>query len=124
MATTAEIRAWAREAGVKVGERGRIHPDVIKAYEDAHGGEKLLTASTQRKPGEATHELAEDEETVTTPRRRRKARPYVCGFCIVPSNVQHEHCPGTIRNGSQAPQPFIDCACYKADHQLHLVVAE
>lgn len=29
------VRAWARENGHKVGERGRIHPDVTRAYLDA-----------------------------------------------------------------------------------------
>ena len=30
------IRAWARQAGLSVGERGRLHPDVVSAYEAAH----------------------------------------------------------------------------------------
>ena len=31
----AAIRAWARSAGVPVTERGRVHPDVRKAWEAA-----------------------------------------------------------------------------------------
>lgn len=30
------IRAWAREQGMAVGKRGRVHPDVINAYREAH----------------------------------------------------------------------------------------
>ena len=30
------IRAWAVENGVEVGQRGRIHPEVIAAYNEAH----------------------------------------------------------------------------------------
>ena len=30
------IRAWAIENGVEVGQRGRIHPEVIAAYNEAH----------------------------------------------------------------------------------------
>lgn len=34
-ATPADIRKWAKENNVKVGERGRLHPDVISAYKKA-----------------------------------------------------------------------------------------
>ena len=30
------VRAWARTAGLKVSERGRISADVIRRYEEAH----------------------------------------------------------------------------------------
>ena len=30
--TTAEVRAWARENGLDVADRGRLHPDVWDAY--------------------------------------------------------------------------------------------
>jgi len=33
---TAEIRAWARDQGMEVNERGRIPSKVIEAYEAAH----------------------------------------------------------------------------------------
>jgi nucleoid-associated protein Lsr2 len=33
---TAQIRAWARDTGHKVNERGRIPADVVEAYEKAH----------------------------------------------------------------------------------------
>lgn len=32
----ARIRAWAVEAGIPVGTRGRIHPDVVAQFEAAH----------------------------------------------------------------------------------------
>ncbi|HXT45285.1 MAG TPA: Lsr2 family protein [Pseudonocardiaceae bacterium] len=35
---TAAIRAWAREAGRQVSDRGRISAEVVKAFEDAHRG--------------------------------------------------------------------------------------
>lgn len=31
-----DIRAWGRENGYKVSDRGRVSADVIKAYDDAH----------------------------------------------------------------------------------------
>jgi len=34
---TAEIRAWARDNGHKVNERGRIPGDIVAAYEKSHG---------------------------------------------------------------------------------------
>ncbi len=32
----AEVRAWARAQGMHVGERGRLHPDIIDAWNRAH----------------------------------------------------------------------------------------
>jgi ATP-dependent DNA helicase PIF1 len=31
------VRAWAKAQGIEVGARGRIKPDVIARYNDAHG---------------------------------------------------------------------------------------
>ena len=35
-ASSKEIRAWAKENGVEVGARGRVHPDIIAKYITAH----------------------------------------------------------------------------------------
>ena len=35
---TAAIRAWARESGRQVSDRGRISGEVTKAFDDAHRG--------------------------------------------------------------------------------------
>lgn len=35
--STKEIRAWARERGYTVADRGRIHQDIVDHYWDAHG---------------------------------------------------------------------------------------
>lgn len=34
--TTAEIRSWARGAGLAVADRGRLRPEVLAAYHAAH----------------------------------------------------------------------------------------
>jgi len=36
-ASPAEIRAWGRANGWQVGERGRLRPELIAAYQEAHG---------------------------------------------------------------------------------------
>lgn len=36
-AAPSSVRMWARDNGYNVGTRGRLHPDVIKAYNAAHG---------------------------------------------------------------------------------------
>lgn len=38
MATAAEKRAWLREAGYQVAEKGRLHPDLEAAFAAAHPG--------------------------------------------------------------------------------------
>jgi ERCC4 domain len=35
--TTAEVRAWARQAGLDIADRGRLHPDVWEAYRHRGG---------------------------------------------------------------------------------------
>jgi len=34
--STAEVRAWARAAGIDVTDRGRLHPDIWQAWREAH----------------------------------------------------------------------------------------
>lgn len=34
---TSAVRAWAREQGLPVGDRGRVSPDLVAAYVAAHG---------------------------------------------------------------------------------------
>ncbi|MBU9766597.1 hypothetical protein FR943_22490 [Mycobacterium sp. TNTM28] len=34
--STAEVRAWAREAGLEVPDRGRLRPEIWQAWQDAH----------------------------------------------------------------------------------------
>jgi hypothetical protein len=33
-----EVRAWARNQGIEVSDRGRISADVMRRYHEAHGG--------------------------------------------------------------------------------------
>ena len=35
--TTAEVRAWALEQGLAVADRGRLRPEVLRAWHQAHG---------------------------------------------------------------------------------------
>ncbi|MCU1587913.1 MAG: Lsr2 [Frankiales bacterium] len=35
---SSDVRQWARQKGLEVGERGRLSPDVLAAYSAAHGG--------------------------------------------------------------------------------------
>jgi hypothetical protein len=32
------VRAWAKNEGIEVSDRGRVASDVVKRYQDAHGG--------------------------------------------------------------------------------------
>ena len=34
--STAEVRAWARACGLTVADRGRLHPEIHRAWQDAH----------------------------------------------------------------------------------------
>ncbi|HWH35239.1 MAG TPA: ERCC4 domain-containing protein, partial [Acidimicrobiales bacterium] len=38
--STAELRAWARRAGIDVADRGRLRPEVYRAWEVAHLGDR------------------------------------------------------------------------------------
>ena len=49
-ASTAVIRAWAQAEGLKVGDRGRLRPDVLEAY-DAASGSSVKAMKTPAKTG-------------------------------------------------------------------------
>lgn len=34
--STADIRKWAKGTGLEVGDRGRLSPDIVVAYNNAH----------------------------------------------------------------------------------------
>ncbi|RTL61560.1 MAG: Lsr2 family protein [Pseudonocardiaceae bacterium] len=60
---TAEIRAWARENGFRVSDRGRVPSEVLEAFENRHS-----------RP--AVPEPGPDESAEQKPKRgRRKAKP-------------------------------------------------
>jgi len=44
--TTADVRAWARQNGMTVAERGRLNPEILDAYATAHGGSRPSTGGT------------------------------------------------------------------------------
>lgn len=46
-ASTAVIRQWARDLGIVVGDRGRLAPAIVSAYEDQRKGESQETASSK-----------------------------------------------------------------------------
>lgn len=41
---SSDVRQWARQKGLDVGERGRLSPDVLAAYSAAHGGPPVKAA--------------------------------------------------------------------------------
>jgi hypothetical protein len=43
--STADIRTWAKSAGLAVGDRGRLSPDIVAAYNDAHSTAAASAAS-------------------------------------------------------------------------------
>ena len=43
-ASPSDIRRWAADQGYAVGTRGRLSPDVIQAYTEAHGGPPAVEA--------------------------------------------------------------------------------
>ena len=58
-ASTATIRAWAQAEGLKVGDRGRLRPDVLEAYGAANGSSVKATkppakAGSKHKPSAKT----------------------------------------------------------------------
>lgn len=44
----ADVRAWARQAGFAVGDRGRLSPKLVSAYRSAHGSDTAPEPSPAR----------------------------------------------------------------------------
>lgn len=45
-----DVRSWAKQNGYEVGERGRIHGDVVTAFLNAGGKARVLAPSTRPTP--------------------------------------------------------------------------
>jgi hypothetical protein len=67
--STADIRKWARAAGLVVGDRGRLSPDIVAAYNDAHAvapaAAAAVATASQDQPG-----------TDASPRRTVRAKQH------------------------------------------------
>ena len=46
--STSQVRQWAREQGVPVGDRGRIPADLVAQYLAAHGRARPAAAKSRR----------------------------------------------------------------------------
>lgn len=44
-ASSAEIREWARANNLPVGARGRLRPEIVRAYYDAHSSHEPTPAA-------------------------------------------------------------------------------
>jgi hypothetical protein len=71
-ASTAQIRQWARDAGLPVAERGRLSPETLAAFEAAHS-EVVGTPSTPPLPAVPTPRRSD------LPGKRIIARPRKSG---------------------------------------------
>jgi hypothetical protein len=43
--SAAEVRAWARSTGLAVTDRGRLRPEIVQAWRDAHGAGEMPASS-------------------------------------------------------------------------------
>jgi hypothetical protein len=55
---SSDVRQWARQNGLEVGERGRLSPDVLEAYAKAHGGAVPVKAAAKRPAKNAAKKTA------------------------------------------------------------------
>lgn len=69
-ASTATIRAWAQAEGLKVGDRGRLSPHVLEAFE-AVNGSSVTVMKTSAKTGSKAKASA--HAAAPKPRLRRAA---------------------------------------------------
>lgn len=86
-ASTAAIRAWAQAEGLKVGDRGRLRPDVLEAYDAASGS----SAKAMRTPAKTGSKSKLSAKTAAPKPRLRKAaakpRPKPAAKAISTANV-------------------------------------
>ena len=67
--STADIRKWARATALVVGDRGRLSPDIIAAYNDAHEEAPAPAAAVATGP-------QEQSGTDVPPRRTVRAKQH------------------------------------------------
>ena len=86
--TTAQLRAWAREQGMDVGDRGRLSPEVRAAWDAAHGGSDAAASGAPAtgaaaakaapragRPRKVAAATSGSRTTATTARPAKKAAP-------------------------------------------------
>lgn len=106
MASDKTIRAWARREGLKVGERGRLHPDIRKAYENRGITGQQLAESDR---------IARESDRVFGITYDKKVHKYTCGFCSNGTTWGHDRCPTSTKNGSSVDHDNY-CACALQNH--------
>jgi hypothetical protein len=75
--TSAEVRQWARNKGMEVGERGRLSPDLLAAYSAAHGGPpvtKPAKKATKKAPTKKSAAKKAGAKRATSPTRKAPAK--------------------------------------------------
>jgi hypothetical protein len=81
-----DVRAWAKQNGHAVGERGRIHPNVIAAFVKAGG----------KPSGPAARRV--------TPNVMPRIRPQSTGYSVIDNIlIRQEKCSACTQNVSQCP---------------------
>jgi hypothetical protein len=97
MTDSKTMRAWLRTNGFQVGDRGRLHPTMIRKYEAAH---KVAPAPKPEAP-RATKGLVD----------------YICGWC---GTGDCHGCREVTRNGVNAQHNNSDliwCRCALKGHK-------
>jgi hypothetical protein len=67
---TADVRAWARENGITIADRGRLPRDVLDAYAAAHGGSPA-DAPADRRPGTSARPKKAEATASSRPKKAK-----------------------------------------------------
>ena len=62
--STSQVRQWAREQGVPVGDRGRIPADLVAQYLAAHGRARPAAATPRRNSAPPAPRASSDGVTI------------------------------------------------------------
>ena len=83
---SSDVRQWARQKGLDVGERGRLSPEVLAAYSKAHGGVTVAPAAATKRP--AAKKTAAKKTAAKKAATKTAAAPAKPAVAAAPEPVQ------------------------------------
>lgn len=113
-----DMREWLRDQGHAISDRGRV----AKPLQDLYYARNL--EPTEDEP---TGKGAERDalKQIMKPTGKSSGKRSSCGFCTTGGKSIDYHkayCPGSIKNGSKAPEPVWYCWCAENEHTLKVPI--
>lgn len=108
------MRAWARDNGYDVADRGRLRPEVLEAYEAAQptGGATATKKAPAAKKATPAKKVSPAKKATPAPARKAAAKPVVTAtakkVAAPPAAAPEPTAPAATPDPEPKPKPVLD----------------